>query len=688
MTRWQRRVRLALVVVFIGVIAAVLLLMRQRAPQEPPRAPNRLDPKAVAETRGGDVIQLKGERRDIRVEFANQISYEDGRTKLIAFKATIDNRGGRTYEIAGQEAWVGAEQTSYDVRGGVALRTSDGLVATTDQATFTELEGMLRGKGPIQFQRANMSGSGVGFTYDRQQDSLWLLDRAVIKFAATASKPAMEVTAGTGGYSRLQRYARFERGVRMTRDAQVIEANNATVFLQAHVDEPDRVELRGGSSINGGGSLGSLQSMAARDINLDYAADGRTLQQSVLTGQANLQLAKKDGTAGQQLTAEAIDLSLAPDGAVTRLAARDGVRMTLPAAADVPARVITSTTLNGTGEPGKGLTVATFEGAAEFREAARIARARTITAQLGQNATVDRADFLNGFTFEDGKLNASSTDAKYDITKGVLTLSSAKGSPDPHLADERLTIDAPSLELTLSPRTMKAAGGVRTVLSAGRRQQGERGSTLLKDTEPVNITAHELAFDEQAGSGVYTGKAVLFQGTTSIKADTITLDDKQGDLVARGNVISVLPIAGKSSAEGAATSTGKAAEFQFQDAKRLAVFSKEAQLDGVQGNLQADQIELRLAPKDNTLERLDAHGTIVRVIVEKREATGTELTYLPVDEQYKLVGSPVKFIESCRETTGRTLTFFRASERIIVDGNQEQRTQSKGNSNCPESSRR
>jgi lipopolysaccharide transport protein LptA len=265
-------------------------------------------------------------------------------------------------------------------------------------------------------------------------------------------------------------------------------------------------------------------------------------------------------------------------------------------------------------------------------------------------------------------------------------MTSAKGSPDPHVADERLTVDAPALEVTLSPRKMTAAGGVRTVLSAGRRRQGERGTTLLKDSEPVNITATELTFDEEAGKGVYKGKAVLFQGTTSIKADLITLDDKQGDLTANGNVVSVLPIAGKGAAGSSSTSTGKAAEFQFQDAKRLAVFSKEAQLDGIQGNLHADRIELRLAAKDNTLERLEAQGTTVRVVIEKREATGTQLTYLPSDEQYKLVGSPVKFVESCRETTGRTLTFFRGSDKILVDGNQEQRTQSKGNSNCQDSS--
>jgi lipopolysaccharide transport protein LptA len=684
MPRWQRRARFVLAAVFIGAIAAVVFLMQRRAVPTPPPVIERSDPKAVSETRGGDVIQLKGERRDIRVEFAKQTSYEDGRTRLEAFKATIDNRAGRTYVIAGQEAWVGAQQTSYDVRGGVVLRTSDGLVATTDQATFTEMEGLLKGKGPVQFTRENISGSGVGFTYDRAQDAIWLLDKAVIKFAATPQKPAMEVSSATGGYSRLQRYARFERNVHMTRENQVIDADAATIFMQAQVDEPDRIELRGSSRIAG---MGSLQAMQARDINLDYAADGRTLQQSMLMGQSSLQLAKADGTPGQKLEADNIDVALAPDGTVTRLDGRERVRMTLPATSDAPARTITATTLVATGEPGKGLTTSLFEGGAEFQEARpggamRTARARTIKAQLAQNGTVDSAQFLTGFTFAEGKLTAASTDASYHVVKGVLTLTSAKDAPDPHVADERLTVDAPALEVTLSPRKLTGSGGVRTVLSAGRRQQGERGNTLLKDSEPVNVTANELTFEEDAGKGVYQGKAVLFQGTTSIKADTITLDDKHGDLIASGNVVSVLPIAGRSDEGSSSTSTGKAAEFQFQDAKRLAVFSKDAQLDGVQGNLHADRIELRLAPKDNTLERLEAQGTAVRVVLEKREATGTQLTYLPTGEEYRLLGSPVKFIESCRETTGRTLTFFKASDRIVVDGNQEQRTQSKGNSNC------
>ena len=150
----------------------------------------------------------------------------------------------------------------------MSLNTSDGLVLTTEHATFTEAEGLLRGPGPVKFQRGNMSGSGVGFTYDRQQDSVRLLDQAVIRFAATPQKAAMDVSSATAGYSRLQRYARFDRNVRMTRDHQVITADASTIFMQAQIDEPDRIELRGQSHITGGGSMGTLQTMQARDIIL------------------------------------------------------------------------------------------------------------------------------------------------------------------------------------------------------------------------------------------------------------------------------------------------------------------------------------------------------------------------------------------------------------------------------------
>ena len=49
-----------------------------------------------------------------------------------------------------------------------------------------------------------------------------------------------------------------------------------------------------------------------------------------------------------------------------------------------------------------------------------------------------------------------------------------------------------------------------------------------------------------------------------------------------------------------------------------------------------------------------------------------------------MLGAPVKMIDAdCQETTGKTLTFFKSSDRVIVDGNEEIRTQTKGGGKCP-----
>ena len=45
---------------------------------------------------------------------------------------------------------------------------------------------------------------------------------------------------------------------------------------------------------------------------------------------------------------------------------------------------------------------------------------------------------------------------------------------------------------------------------------------------------------------------------------------------------------------------------------------------------------------------------------------------------------PVKVIESCREITGKTLTFYKSTDRILVDGNQEIRTETKSGGACPQ----
>jgi lipopolysaccharide export system protein LptA len=686
MARWQRRARLAFGVFAIAFAVTLWFIIGERKPPPVPPAVQRIDPKAVSEIKGGDVVQVKGAKRDVRVEFATQVLYSDGSAKYTGFKAFVDDRGGRSFELGGSEAQVAQEQRAFDVRGDVTLKSSDGLTAKTNQASFAEADGIVRGDGPITFQRGRLTGSGTGFRYERSIDRLELLNNAVVNVAPAENSGGMAATAGSYAYSRAERFMRLERGARIERQGQVIEADASTIFLLADRDEPETVELRGNAKITGAAGAGSLQSMQARDINLRYAADGRTLQHALLVGQSSVQLARADGSAGQHLDAETVDVTLAADGSVTSLIARDNVRATVPPAGSATAREITSQSLSGSGAPGRGLNQMLFENNVVYREDVpgappRVVRARMLNAALSDAGAIDQALFSGGFTFENGRVTADSAEAVYNVTKGTLELRGPEKAP-PHIKNDRLDLRAGSIDATLSPLKLTANGKVNAVLAAGRRE-GERRSTVLNENEPVQILCDQLSFDEDTGAGSYVGSARLLQDASGnqIRGDTITMNEKAGTLTATGNVVTVLPLA-RTDETAKGNSIGRAGEFRFDDAKRRAVYDREARLDGSQGNVRANRIELLLAAKGNDLQQLTAEGAVT-VSVESREASGQHLVYHPADAKYVLNGTPVRLMQECQDYTGRTLTFYRGSDKITVDGNEQTRTQMKGGK-CPE----
>jgi lipopolysaccharide export system protein LptA len=702
---WQRRARLVLALVALSVIGVVAYTLRPRETRVAPPPVARLDPKSTVETRGGDVIQLKGARENLRVAFQGQVTYADGRTKLLDVKVMVDNRGGRSYTIVGKEARVGEDQNSFDVAGDVALETSDGLTAYGASATYTDAEKIVRVPGSVRFTQGRMSGSGVGFTYDEQRDIVTLLDQAVMHFAPEGDQGSADVTAGALTYARADRYLHFERTVHMTRGTQVVDAAEATVHLLKDRDEPDLVELRGNASVKGGSDLGALSSLVARDITLDYREDGRSLQQATLAGGAAIELAGKDGGAGQRLNAELVDIALAEDGSVRAMSGRDNVQVALPATREAGARTIRGASVSASGTSA-GLTAMRFADRVVYTEAAsgergpRTARARNLDAALNPSTgTVDDAHFTGGFSFEDGTLKASSAEARYTVTRGALSLSGRAAGRPPSASDPNLTLDAESIDVTLEPRAMTAKGRVTSVLQPSAETGGNataaKRPALLGERDPVNIVAETLTYDEATRNGTYTGApARLFQGDTVIQADALTLDESEGSLSAKGRVYTALSVGSRESGVGSRSGVGNerpakpettkvnAGSFTYADRTRQAVYQTGVHMNGAQGELWADSMTLTLAPKENALTGLEAAGQL-RATVEKRQVTGTRLVYTPDGDKYVVTGAPVRMVDAeCQETTGKTLTFFKGSDRALIDGNQEIRTQTKGGGKC------
>ena len=678
--KWQKWARL--IVATIGIAAAVVVYatMGERAKPVPVTEPTRLDPKAIIESSGNVVQQVRGARQDFLIEADRQLTYEGGTTKLLGVKITVRNRAGRDYVVSGREAQAGANQKELQLTGGVELKASDGFTVRTDNAAFNQDTNLMTAPGAVTFERNRLSGSGTGMSYDKNADVLSLTDQSHVSLRDDQGKTTLEFTSGKSTLDRMAHTLALDGNVHALRDEQVIEASQGIAHLTADDQRITDIELRGNSRVVGGTGV---DAMSARDMNLHYAEDGRTLTQAQLLGGGAVAMTGQNGSPGRQFAGETLDILLAPDGSLTKATGRENVRLDLPASADAPARSIKARTLDADGQPGQGLTAARFGENVEYREesgkgsSARTAHARALTVALDNDA-ISSAVFTGAVKFEEQGLQAAAGEGRYDPAAGSLRLSGVEGGALPRVADDQVTIDATSIDVALQGRLMKAAGGVKTMLRASKSKL----PGLLKQDQPANVNADALDYQGAAGQAIYTGNATMWQGETAIRAEKIVIDQSKGDLLGSGNARSSIVL-------DTGVSVAHAADIRYDDAAHTITYSSmpnaagtvtaQSQLSGPQGDLRGDRIEVILAPEGGRIVRLEAY-TNVGLKLDTRSAVGERLTYFADEERYLMSGAgtkSVKVVESCRETTGRTLTFFKSTDRIIVDGNEEIRTQSR-----------
>jgi lipopolysaccharide transport protein LptA len=236
---------------------------------------------------------------------------------------------------------------------------------------------------------------------------------------------------------------------------------------------------------------------------------------------------------------------------------------------------------------------------------------------------------------------------------------------------------------------MKAVGNVKSELRPAKKAEGGSAGndvkmpSMLKQDKPVIVVAKNLDYDGTAATANYTGDASLFQGDTSIKGATILIDNKTGNLASSGGVTTttVLDQVGKDQKKQRAHSIATSKEMKYEDADRKLTYIDDAHMSGPDGDMNAARIELYLKPSGDELERAEAFAKVT-LREQNRETTGAKMIYTTANETYVVTGAPVKIIDECRrETIGKTLTFNKGTDRIVVDGGAQIRTQTRGG-NC------
>jgi LPS export ABC transporter protein LptC/lipopolysaccharide transport protein LptA len=699
MQKWQKTTRWVMALAFvIGAVAVAFTLKKRVTPQV--QAPlTRTDEKAVLESSGGRGKRTNKTNADFKINWDRMLTYEDGSNKLIGLKV-ITVRNGKTFEITGKEGTVRDDEATIEVHGNVHVKVSDGLEVTSEDATFTKSDGIARAPGIVNFSRGHMSGSGVGFIYDNNQDILTIRDHAVVHVTAD-EKGNGEMDVATAGleYRRPDRILNFSGGMRARRERETIEADAAVAHLTEDQDHLEALELRGHSKIStAGASAGGLQALSGRDVDLKYGPDGKLIQHALINGEGVIQLAGDSQDSGREISAGTLDIGLAPDGATpTALTARDNVNLKLPAEQEGLARKVAAQTLESSGDEEHGLTSAKFSGAVQYSETGqnvnRAARSDQLTVSMKPGfGEIEDAQFSRRVRFVDGAMTATAAAGHYLPDAGTLALSgSERENPVPHVVNEQIQIDAATVDVKLEGPIVTAVGSAKSVLQPQKPDSSKDHSSdvripaMLKQDQPVNVTAQRLDYDGNKSEAKYTGSAQLWQGETVIKAPTLVIDSKGGNLDASGKVgtVTALQQQGKTGAMETVRSVATSENFKYEDNERRATYSGDAHLNGPEGDMTARKIEMYLKESGDELDRVEAYDKVT-LQSETSKTNGARLTYFDDDGRYVVRGTPVKTLDSCgRETTGRTLTFFRATDRIIVDGAEQIRTQTKGKSNCP-----
>jgi LPS export ABC transporter protein LptC len=712
--RWQKTARLAIasfILVFAGV---VFFTMRQRAatPADTPDI-TREDEKATSETKGLNYEKSENGKLLFRMKAGRLLDYSNKRQRIAEVELTLPDKNGRNIVVKadrGEVTGVPGEIDTVTFTTNVRLTTSDGVEIRTDTADYNNTSGMVTVPGPVEFTRGRMKGKGVGATYDKNRDVLWVLARVQIDVAPDAKgQGAAEATSETAGLARADNYLKLTRNARVVSEARIITADDLTAIMKPDGETIERVELRGNAHITESGA--NARNMAANNIDLQYAADGRTLQSARLMENSSADLPAAPGQAGSRISGRTIDMAMGPDGTtVTALNANQDVQVDLPPAGEAPAKQIRANTLQATGSGDQGLDNATFAGGVEYRE---MAPARGNQAALDRTARslrlmivtkpglgeIEKADFRGNFKFVDGRVTVEAPRGLYFVNGDRIEISPSNGDPGPTpmVNDGQLLVEARNIQISPGSRQLTAETNVRSTIQSKRRSpaSGARGIApvtqpghdetrmplMLKQDRPTYIAADRLTYDGKA-EATYTGNARLWQDQSQSKIDaqTIILNDKTGNLTARTNVSTTMLLEEvdsttkqKKLSETRATSD----VLVYDDTKRLAVYTGtpalRANMKGPYGDVTSNRIDLYLKESGDELERAEAHGSVV-VKESGRTGTGDVLVYTAADDMYVLTGNPVEVIEqdapnSCKKTIGTTLTFQRSVGSIRADTN-------------------
>jgi LPS export ABC transporter protein LptC/lipopolysaccharide transport protein LptA len=609
MQRTVRFLRVALPIAFVAfVLVIVFSWTRTHATRD------RGSSESVPTTRTGEKplvvshtfedTQTIGGRVVSHITAKRVIAYQSSWNTLEDVALTIYRPNGLTYDLRCPQAQFNSETKEAEVKGGVRLISSDGVVIQTAALHFDG--NRLTNHIPVQFTVDRWNGNAGALDLDVAAETLHLFEHMTAATTPSPTEPSMSLKAVDSLFRRKESNVEFTGAAEMTRAADRIDGEQIVGrFTPDHktltgLEGHGKVMMNLSSAANPGEDLGGRKVIYC-DRFYSEVAPGGGINAINAVGDTAPAHAVLDGPPKRDITCKQFRVELV-NRAVNELKAEQNVVMK------------------------------------ELGPAPREITTDHVTISFEQQTHKATSAFLDGnFRYTDPKNQATALRANYDIT-GDRVLLTAEPGFDPTVTSEGNIVKAHQIEFSPHAGTARATGAVIAQL-VSRSGVAADSTNLFPAGKPVFVNSDLLVMRQTGKTALFTGNVKAWQDTNTLFAQELQVQGNGDSIQARGGVRTTL----YNSPSGAARKSPVLSQSDTLNGRK-----NDRRLD-LNGNVKMDDESRSMTSEHATfffdankkIERMEADGKVVMVDPSQgRRATADKAIYHVETKIADLTGKP------------------------------------------------
>ena len=640
---------------FLALLAA-FFRPGHRVPSERPRVSAKVPPggeggEATALLSGFDYTESVGEKRVFRIRADRTVGYGAG-IGLPPNRYALEKVALTVYPEEGAPVDVLAERAQYDDRTKAAILSGnvrwadaqDSALGETDRVEFDPSTRVLRAPASLHFSRGSFDVRATSGAYD--------LKTRVLTLAGPIQGSSSGAGSGGGGLSSLAAdSAQYRRGEGIAELAGKVSASSTA---------GDR--------------------LACDRLLLKFTAEGNRVDwmraygdvQGVVAARATAQ-AERNYSAAEGI------LYLDPSGEIR------SVNLTgSPASVREPAQRLAARNIDLDFAGGRPVA-ARAHGSVRLSSDRGNAEARAASAAFGPAGGFQTLE-LTGDVRLEGEGRTGVADRVVDVADRGVWLLTGSREKAATVEEGGSKVSGNRIEIDRNRRSLRAEGNARAVFVPEKDRPAESTSLLGDPTRPTYGKAERIVLDRETRLASLSGGASLWQESSSVFGDDITLNDVEKSAVAVGKVRAVLsravtgsrasptPARTAGSTDGPAVITSR--RLIYRESEASAVFEDGVTI--VRGTWQATGSRgVARFGKDKKLERVElAGGVVLDDRATGRHATADTAEDFPKEGRTVLHGNPARVTDAeGNRVAGSTLTITGRGKNVEVTAPEGGRTE-------------